>query len=344
VDSAKTNNSWLVFCTHIANTNTTQLDYLSQTIDYIKSLGIDIMTVSQALEYFENIYESRNETTGEYTVIGKNGGIYSSKIFVDKYIIKNNSGIKNTTPVTSFDRDRTTIAPILSGDNAGFPTTAGVLQTYRCHQDYGDDLSYQLWKPYNAGNVKLRQCIGGVWGSWVDVGAGNNISIDSVNVRTGNDAISTFPGGKITYSVIGSSGAATFPDGAGMLITNRLWTADNGYQYQEYLKYNSNVRYIRYADSSGAWSSWENLTRRIVTTVNIASRTINANSVVQISLSVPNAGAGDNVMCQPKDDLEAGIVWSCFVPWAGTVYLRIANPTTSAVTLVARDWRVCRVS
>lgn len=64
IDECKTNNSWLILMTHIDDVQTTSEDVnmLSDIIDYIKSVGIDIVTISEGFDLFGNIIETPNCT------------------------------------------------------------------------------------------------------------------------------------------------------------------------------------------------------------------------------------------------------------------------------------------
>jgi len=94
VDYALANNQWLVFMLHPSNTVTEQWQVVKDTIDYIKSLNIEIVTPSEALKTVANVIDVGDynyvNTTNKYLVVGSNGEIRSS------YIPNNSNHVFNT--------------------------------------------------------------------------------------------------------------------------------------------------------------------------------------------------------------------------------------------------------
>lgn len=342
VDFALQNNAWLIFCVHPSATSDIQMGYWAETIDYIKSLGIEIVTVKQALKTFANVLESRNFESGEYSAIGKDGKVYSSSIVENQFDVLKYNNVKNNTPITDFPQNKTTVAPILSQQNAGFPTQTGICETFRPHSDFTDILGYQLWKPYNSIVVYRRYWNNGSWTEWIDLSV---IQIDSANARNINTLVGDFPAKKITYTTITGSNASGFPGNrAGVLMTNRLHTSDNAFQWQEYKTYGTNNTYTRTTDLSGNWGSFVQLGKTTPITVTVPLTTVPASSVVEISLDVAGVTNLSNVSCMPIDAMNAGVTWSCYVSSVGVVKLRLANPTTSEKVLVERSWRVVYIN
>lgn len=342
VDEAISKNGWLVFCLHGNQLDATYLDILSQLVDYIQLKNVPIVTVKEGLDYFENVFESRDEDTGQFTAVAKNGSIFSSNITRDQYTIMHPTGIKLDTPISTFERDRMTVTPFNVADAAGFPEGAGVLYTYRDTSNLGDTMSYQMWIPYNLRTMQFRRPSGSTWSAWTIIGgtANNTTQIEAVNARTANDLISTFPSGKIINTPIGAAGASTFPEAkAGLLITNRVYSSDNGFQYQEYFIYGTNRRMYRFVRTDGTWGAWtEVYYKPTLLTFNVTSKTIAAKTAIDVVVGFPAANVGDNILCQPSGDLEAGIIFNCIPYIAGNVKLRLYNTTDASITTAAKDW------
>ena len=342
VDEAIEKNGWLVVCTHGNQLDSNSLTILEGLIDYIKSVSVPVVTVKEGLEYFENIFESRDEDTGNFTAIGKNGSVFSSNIIRDQFGIVHPSGFNVDTPISSFERDKMTVTPFNHADAAGFPHGAGVLYTYRDTSNLGDTMSYQMWIPYALRTIQFRRPSGGNWGAWTTIGGAENntTQIEAVNARTADDLISAFPSGKITHTPIGFGGSSTFPNGrGGLLITNRTYSSDNGFQSQEYQDFGTNRRFYRYVTTGGAWGAWQEVYYRPISiTSSVSSRTIAANTAVDVIVPFNAANVGDNILCQPLGDLEAGIMFSCIPHKTGNVKLRLFNTTSSPITIATKDW------
>jgi len=139
VDLALSNNSWLVFCLHSNQfEGDTQFNYLSQTIDYIQGLGIDIVTPKQGLEIYKNVLEIRNEYTGSYTAIAKNGSVYSDRLPFLAIKLPDSVPITADSPHLDFPDNQISYLKITSANASGFPENkAGILTTNKLVAEAG---------------------------------------------------------------------------------------------------------------------------------------------------------------------------------------------------------------
>lgn len=78
VDSAVAQNGWLVFMSHSQNAtlNDTILNIVRDLIDYAASKGVEIVTISEGLKIFGNVFESSTKGT-----IDPSGGVHGSGVW-----------------------------------------------------------------------------------------------------------------------------------------------------------------------------------------------------------------------------------------------------------------------
>lgn len=349
VDYAIANNAWVTFCTHVFATDATQLGYIGQLIDYIKSKSVDIVTVKEALDYFENVFEVRNEATGEFTIISKNGKFHSNALSDNKYKVQKPNGITASSPIESFTLDSTTVISFLNADNSGFPNGAGTLMTYRPHVEMDMGMAYQQWIPYRTKKLYQRQwdSLAGTWATWMIMeGAVPPVVIlEEMNQRNVTDLISTFTSGTITHTPISTAFASAngFPENkAGLLITENTYY-ENGFQSQTYKLYGLRQVYERRVNSNGTWGAWHRATNRDMITSTVSIGTIPAQSTKEVLVNFPGYLLGDTVIAEPNQAIENNVLWSVYGYTDGQFYIRFVNPTAGSLTPADRTWRFHRI-
>lgn len=161
VDRVKANNEWLIFMIHTADQTTEYDNILAELIDYINSVNVDIMLPSEAFEMKRNLI-SAGTTSSNYLFIGEKN--FASNII--GYTWKQMSS-KHDTPVTKFNPNMVTMEYINYAMNAGFPTGAGVLETFYCKQSI--DFSWQKWTAHGTCKQSMRfwDSSNNSWMSWV---------------------------------------------------------------------------------------------------------------------------------------------------------------------------------
>lgn len=155
VDRAVSNNEWLIFNSHIgvetSYTTSKQIEMLGDLIDYIESLGISIVSPNEGFSLRRNIVNV-GDISGTYLFIGNDD--YDTNISLHKK--ENLNGRTANTPISEYKKGRTTICKVDygSGSNAGFPSTAGFIETYR--DSAYDGWSYQKWISYRTCKTYMR--------------------------------------------------------------------------------------------------------------------------------------------------------------------------------------------
>jgi len=163
VDEAIENNCWLIFMTHANDIDDTQLQYISDLIDYIQSLNVDVVTLKKGVELIGNIIENGDAVAkNDYLTVDCEGKVYSSSIFNSVKNASTNSSVF-TTPITEFDLGRITVTPISDTNASGLPENkAGILITNNILGENG--YPYQEYHVYNSPRVYTRgQKVDGTW-------------------------------------------------------------------------------------------------------------------------------------------------------------------------------------
>lgn len=148
VDYAKANNQWLVFMGHsfmFKDTSKTKIQQFKDLIDYVKSVGMDIVIPSEGLQRMGNQIDLvSNEDETKYFTINSKGQIRSNINDVWE-----NDTFNGTSKLTEFRRGITvtSISTAKAQTDANIPVNiGGTLVTYR---PFLDDLGYE---DYIAGN------------------------------------------------------------------------------------------------------------------------------------------------------------------------------------------------
>lgn len=132
-------------------------------------------------------------------------------------IIELNTGIDNTTPLSSFTAGKFTITHIGNYANAGFPTNlGGVLTTYRATSE--DVYSYQTFATIASGDV-YKRVYSTSWKEWVLISSSVNSWVGVISTDT-------------NYRVIGIAQLKNYVDfeklyssgGSQASLTKTLWT------------------------------------------------------------------------------------------------------------------------
>lgn len=346
VNRAISENGWCVFCTHYYQLTEEQRSEMSELIDWIKEQGVDIVTVSEALEIFGNVQEYRNYDTDDYFCVTKSGKTLTSENGAT--IIKPIGSVANDTPITDFEFNKITVMNFTNGTTLGFPVNAGVLETYRDKYTDFNTFCYQIIVPVYSNDNELRyrqwDKTNKVWKSWnkINMNIIDRVIIDSVNGKTSTSPITDFTAGKITYTTISGENVTGFPNERdGVLETNRVHSGDNGFQFQKYYESGLTRVWYRGTTSSGAWSAWRK--EGVFTNVVKSSTSINvpANSTIDtLVLSTPYITTTDSaITVLPSTQLPGGVMYSVMPHTiTGNIIIRLANVTSSQITVPSMNW------
>lgn len=179
VDRAVSENGWLIFLTHCREHNATQQGYLEQVIQYVKSLNIPVVTLSEGLRKRGNIvdsgrYDRRSLYSSEYFVVGCDSKVRQSDN--DKYVVKlDTDSVVASTPLTAFPPYAISYCRI-TGTKHGFPKAnqqgGGTLitNTMGFNHDYYPE--YRAWQdfilPNGIGTYRRYNQTATAWGEWID--------------------------------------------------------------------------------------------------------------------------------------------------------------------------------
>lgn len=169
IDSAYETGEWLIFNTHVGVTDThsteNQIEMLSELIDYIVGKGIKILSPSESFALKRNLV-SVGDVDEEYLFVGRKG--FATNLFTVQVGGFKGAKLSNNSPITDFKVGMTSIITVnySQGSSAGFPTQAGILETY--HDKGYAGWSYQKWISYQTCKVYMRFWDEDTTKSWLD--------------------------------------------------------------------------------------------------------------------------------------------------------------------------------
>lgn len=155
VDEAIDSNGWLIFKIHVhaPQHDATQQQHLKDTIAYILSKGVDVVTIREGLQVFGNVLDVGDEhgETGEYTKLDKSGNLTSYSIPIVRH--DTDEGVKASDPLSSFPRNKISYSQIRAVNATDFPEgRIGFLETNRIHFA----IAYQLYHVARSNKIYKR--------------------------------------------------------------------------------------------------------------------------------------------------------------------------------------------
>jgi len=281
VDKAVANKEWLIITLHPGASNgeftAEQQGYLTQTIQYIKSLNIPIKNPTDVLNELGNLIDvvGYTETNQEIPFkIGANGKLVSTGITQSATIILNANERNAMSKESDFEPGYVTHVLVSSANASGTPNgKGGVLVTNRTIQakmGLTGNLTTQTFYEISpstgvSGKVYVRTASAGVdypWGQWEVINENKSNRLTD-NQLPSNTPPTGFPTGKTTSQTFNSSGnKSDLPNlSSGTLHTFRHETAAyNDFAYQVFYAVDGNI-YTRRHSVGGAWGGW----RKVVT-------------------------------------------------------------------------------
>lgn len=286
VDEAVAKNAWVIFLTHCSESthDDAQQTYLAQTVEYVQSLGVPVVTIREALDRRGNIVDTgrytRQNPGQEHYVVGCDST--RSMSGEDKHVIQlETNAITNSTPPSAFRRGAITTCRINSEntDAGGFPwysmkTSGFVVTNTMGEETTPPSAPFHKWcwqefyvmdyaAPYRRWALSESE-----WSAW---SFGEEVLLTEGSVD-GNSVLSDFPVGVKSRVRITSSAAANGIPGnsGGYLITDRT-DIDRRWIYQMYVPgyWSSSVGwfYYRVWNSAGSkWTDWISIGERAATT------------------------------------------------------------------------------
>jgi|GEM_PF-3266789 len=171
VDLAIEQNGWVVFCMHCSDVqfDATQQLYLAQTIEYIQSKGVEIVTLDKGFDVFGTVNEIGDYRQGENNTgmaiakSGKVGGI--TNIFTKP-------NLSSATMLHDFPNNCVSHTLVGWNETLGFPTASGILETHKI-SDYFE-YNFQLWYDTLTNKVWKRRFDLGLAKPWERIGNGDS--------------------------------------------------------------------------------------------------------------------------------------------------------------------------
>lgn len=264
VDKAVSNNGWLIFMTHVSDPahDATQQNYLEQTIQYVQSLGVDVVTLNEGLDRRGNIvdigrYDSK-DLSKKHLVIGADGS-YSGSELQSSFKFVGSSSVLGLTPKQL--PTLKTLACVISQSDAttyNFPEiVAGILITTSYNSSYfADGMVRQIYRP-NSKNMTYERygLTDSTWSEWQQTTFIKRLATNTVTL---NSVVTDFPSGLISKCIITTTAGA--PDTMSGVLTTDRSANHNYYSYQTYELSESHSIYKRYwINSTSQWSTWRRL-------------------------------------------------------------------------------------
>ena len=262
IDEVVANGGWLIWKTHAGYSDFTgeQLEWISEIIDYARSLGVEIVSVKEGLQKKGNpvdIGDIENYSWKNVAIIDSEGNAYGQNIGSHKFISYSQSGVDISGDITQFTKNCKTVFQIDSADvtpELGLPVNRpGLLEVYRgTSNSFGE----QIYHRYKTGLKYTRYWDdnNSAWSDWMLLNPVAYLGRNGVTPDTPptDDKLN----GLFTITFINAYGSTGFPENSpGLLLTYANYTGAR-FPRQEYTTlYDTNKKYTRYWDGS-AWSDW----------------------------------------------------------------------------------------
>ena len=299
VDQAVSNNGWLVIITHCSDAQhtETQQQYLEQTIQYINSLNIEVVTLNEGLNRRGNIidigrYYTGNISPRNHLVVGCDGSYSGSGL---KNIVTISINRLNSDPPKVFDVRKIDHSRVITANATGFPgyptnISPGILTTDTTGKTVSaDGFAYQTYKLSSTNEFYHRYEVDeNTWSPWQVADVIKVIPKDSVTLETNGKT--GYKPEYITKCRI-TTNLTSAPEGsAGMLTTDKT-SAHDYYIYQTYEPTgNSNVYRRYWLQGTSTWGVWVRMTPLALTTTQRNASTLVRNvgdMVFDITLGKP---------------------------------------------------------
>lgn len=213
VDKAKASNGLLIFISH-GEPLKLRLEELKQLFVYIQSLGIETVTLDEALDTFQNQVDTQKMKIGaDGTVSGEYGKIRQAPY----------NTVLGDTNIKDIAREMVTYNTVTenAGQNSGMPNqTGGTLLVV--NPDNRPDRSFQLLKSQGIdGGLFLKEFDrNGIASSYRQL---DTVYVHPANSVKSNHTLSDLKRGRLNYCAIYASGASGYPRSeAGLLIADDL--------------------------------------------------------------------------------------------------------------------------
>lgn len=258
VNNAITNGELLTFIIHAGfDLDTAAQGVLGDLIDYIQSVNVPIVTMTEALRRVGNVIDIGDYPGGNnYTIVDGSGGLHSKGAQANVELATFNAYTADEPPST-YKVGVATYFGSNQGKAAGWPVDqAAIIMTVSPYNSGAGGWVHQTL--YNHKQTWIRKGASETkWTSWTLVGG---TTIESSNAERPYFDYNT----GITVSMVQGPPAVGAPDSAGGLMityksTSPTATTYLAYDYQEFHTYGKDDYYRRRVSSSGEWQPWVKL-------------------------------------------------------------------------------------
>lgn len=207
VDDAVANNDLTVFALHSFATNDEQLGYLRATLQYCHDSDVDVMTLNEALDYFDNTldikaYNTDNSVKSEL-IFGADGGGHSEHLTIPK-AIQSTEWKKYTDKTLPIDYPNG-LSYLVSKDKIKWPMLNGTVIVYTEKMFGAVDLTRQWVSQTWATGMAYRTAKpDGTWNDFVNL-TGSSFSLSAYKPFSATGATSIPAGGRLVLEVPNST-------------------------------------------------------------------------------------------------------------------------------------------
>lgn len=340
IDNIKGNGEgWLVFYSHSAlyNQAGSEKETLFALMDYAVASGIDVVTVGEAMELYQNTLDIGDKVYSDKVAkIGSDGNVD----FTDIPFVVDNDGRETINEKKGIDflPNKITISHFgaLNESNIPFDSGRGTLYTDRLNEQsiYVGADAVQTFSSH-LGNSYVRKYGGGVWGEWTSTSGFNTARIRG---DIENKPITEYPENKVTaVSYMGADNTGiSVGSGIGTVITMRLSRGIGTLSRQFFYPINESSYYTRRWLGSNQWDRWERVSTNIIHRAVHDYGTLGADETKVFSFDIDGVSANDSVNVNFNYGLINGVIYYPFIEGYNAVKIKLTNVTSSSKLVGSR--------
>lgn len=246
-----------VIMTHVGDNDQSDNNLITETIQYIKSLGYTIETLSNAYEKTKNILDygvfTDEEDNNKFSIA------YDGTLGYDqlRVLTKPANTFNGSSKPRDFKNGYITYNFVTNKNANGLPeNVGGMLITNRLAGDTNSH--FQIYKIHNSNRVYINKATSiDSWGEFRILG--NTFLDDRPNKLDLNSPFSEYPIGTTKATVSNANAGAVSPTGTGGTIITEKPSTTVDYGFQLFHPTRSNAVYKRHPTSNTNWSPFTEL-------------------------------------------------------------------------------------
>lgn len=172
IDRAINNTELCVFALHSRplSQSETQMQYLLQTLDYCRDNNVTVLTLNEALEYWDNlfyatVYDSETGDVSTSFVVDALGSPNMKDVILTKVVPR--TDFSNDSPPSAYP-DFSVSQFQVNGPSFGFPENQALILTYKPN-NWADSAMQFCIKKWGEGIKYRRADTDGAWRAWQDI-------------------------------------------------------------------------------------------------------------------------------------------------------------------------------